>query len=260
MKHNTTSNETISIIFKISAGMFLASLILDLVTEFTYSTALAWFWIVVFYISYAVFAFLLFQTKSSFPQAQEKLNQSGILIITFIVLDLIRFLGSYFGWFYFIPFLSIGLSFGSSLIHGIAFTLVYIGLKQVDKNLSNPVFIIFGWAKLLFDIIFFSVSYGTEDLILTISFYTELVLLAMVCVVLFLSSNKILSAQKIVAPAQPYHPVQPYHPAQPYQPAQPQSVEEIKPEGEEPAKSFCTSCGFALNPEDNFCINCGATK
>lgn len=254
MKHNTISNETISIIFKISAGVFLASLILDLIYEFTYSTVLAWFCIVVFYISYAVFAFLLFQTKNSFPQAQEKLNQSGILIITFIALDLIHFLGYFFGWFYYIPFLSIGLFFVASLIHGIVFTLVYIGLKQVDKNLGNPVYLIFGWSKLLFGIIFFSVSYGTKDLVSTISFYTELVLLALVCIVLFLSSNKILSAQKIIAPVQPYHPVQPY------QPAQPQSYEEIKPEGEIPAKSFCTSCGFAMKPEDKFCINCGATK
>lgn len=76
----------------------------------------------------------------------------------------------------------------------------------------------------------------------------------MVCVFLFISSTKILSAQRIIAPAQPYHPVQPYHTIQP------QSYEEIKPEGEKPAKSFCSSCGFVMKLEDKFCINCGATK
>ncbi|MCK4845015.1 MAG: zinc ribbon domain-containing protein [Candidatus Heimdallarchaeota archaeon] len=260
MSYSKTSNVTISIIFKISAGVFLASIILNLIREFTNYTAIIWSWKVVFYISFAVFAYLLFQTKNSFPQAQEKLNQSVILILTFILFDLVHFLGSNFGWLLSIPFLSIGLFFCASLIHGIAFTLVYHGFRKVNKNLGNPIYILFGWAKLLFDIIYFSLSYSGVRPSLSIGFYTELVLLAMVCVVLFLSSTKILSAQKIIAPAQPYQSVQPYQPVQPYHPAQPQSFEEIKPEGEKPAKSFCTSCGFAMKLEEKFCINCGASK
>ena len=254
MSYSKTSNVTISIIFKISAGVFLASIILNLIREFTNYTAIIWSWIVVFYISYAVFAYLLFQTKNSFPQAQEKLNLSVILILTFILFDLVLFLGTNFWRIYDIPFLSIGLFFCASLIHGIAFTLVYNGFKKVDKSLGNPIYILFGWAKLLFDIIYFSLSYSVVHLNLSIGFYTELVLLATVCVFLFISSTKILSAQRIIAPAQPYHPVQPYHPIQP------QSYEEIKPEGEKPAKSFCSSCGFTMKLEDKFCINCGATK
>lgn len=107
MSFSKTSNVTISIIFKISAGVFLASIILNLIREFTNYTAIIWSWIVVFYISYAVFAYLLFRTKNSFPQAQEKLNLSVILILTFILFDLVLFLGTNFWRINDIPFLSI---------------------------------------------------------------------------------------------------------------------------------------------------------
>jgi len=263
MSNVTNTPESISTVFKITAGVLIISTLLDLLSELVSSTGLVWTWMVFYYLGFVVFAYLLYKTGETYHNAKGSLNGAMVVLIISLILDLVLFLGLWFGWYFlFYTYIGVIMIFLASILRGIAFTLAHVGFTKVGKKIGNPIYIIFGWADLIFLTIFWVTSTPVDDIVSSIGTYVDIALLALIAVVLVVKSNDIkqIAAQpRSPAPqyGQTYQPYSTYQPPQTQQ-TQTQPTQAYVPPAAQPAKAFCSHCGGTLSGEDKFCENCGA--
>ena len=262
MSYSSNTPQSVSTFLAVAGGGFLLATMFDLITEFVLNEALYWVWIITTYLSLILFVAALSKTGSTYRRAQSTLNGAIALIIIYLILDAILVLGLYFAWvFLFFSMAGVIMLFAASIIRGIAFTAAHIGLNKVGRGVGNPVYVIYGWIDIVFLSIYWATTSPVDDWTLLIGTYTDIALLTLVGIMLFVSSSKVKSIQaQTMHPATPhYAPVQPTYqqPQQTYQQYQPQT-ETYAPQKPGPVKRFCTHCGNTVTDEDRFCENCGA--
>jgi hypothetical protein len=256
MSYKTNNPQAVSTALMVAGGVFIIATIFDLVTEFVISSGLYWTWLVFTYLSLIVFIYAISKTGSTFRRASGTLNGASALLVIFIILDLILVLGIFFGWMWlFLSFAGVIILFAASIIRGIAFTVAHVGLNKVGKGVGNPVLVIYGWADLIFLIIYWVTLPPTDDMVLMIGTFVDIGLFLLAGLFLFVSASKVKAKQIQSTTATPqYTPAyptyqQPQQLTQPYQPPAPQGA---------PAKGFCSHCGNTISDDDRFCENCGA--
>lgn len=262
MSNVTNTPESISTVFKVTAGVLIVSTLLDLISELVFSAGLIWTWMVFYYLGFVVFAYLLYKTGETYNNARNSLNGAMVVLIISLILDLLLFLGMWFGWYFmFYSFIGVIMIFAASILRGIAFTLAYVGFTKVGKKIGNPIYIIFGWVDLIFLTIYWVTNSPIDDTVLTVGTYVDIALLALIAVVLVVKSNDIkqITAQPRLSPAAPqYGTYQPYSTYQQPQTQQTQPTQAYVPQAAQPAKAFCSHCGGTISDDDKFCENCGA--
>ncbi|MCE7748892.1 MAG: zinc ribbon domain-containing protein [Candidatus Heimdallarchaeota archaeon] len=265
MSNITNTSESISTVFKVTAGVLIISTLLDLISELVSSAGLVWTWMVFYYLGFIVFAYLLYKTGETYHKARSSLNGAMVVLIISLILDLLLFLGMWFGWYLmFYTFMGVIMIFAASILRGIAFTLAHVGFTKVGKKIGNPIYIIFGWIDLVFLTIYWVTYAPVDDIVLMVGTYVDIALLAIIAIVLFVKSNDIkqITAQPRHSPAVPqygqtYQQYSTYQPPQTQQ-TQTQPTQAYVPQAAQPAKAFCSHCGGTISGDDKFCENCGA--
>ena len=263
MSNVTNTPESVSTVFKVTAGVLIISALLDLISELVPSTGLVWTWMVFYYLGFVVFAYLLYKTGETYHNSKNSLNGAMVVLIISLILNLILFLGMWFGWYLlFYTYIGVIMIFAASILRGIAFTMAHVGFTKVSKKIGNPIYVIFGWVDLVFLTIFWVTSPPVDDLVSDIGTYVDIVLLALIAVVLVVKSNDIkqITAQPRLLPAAPQYgqPYQQYSTYQPPQTQQTQPTQAYVPQAAQPAKAFCSHCGGTISGDDKFCETCGA--
>ncbi|MCK5141845.1 MAG: hypothetical protein KAQ70_06595, partial [Candidatus Heimdallarchaeota archaeon] len=217
-----TSDKTrqISILLKIAAGLFVLAAILDSVDYFNYTSfALSLFDFIANVIALIFLAVVMFSMKGlavqENNQGSSKFTLAGVGLIVYpIVWSAYYF--DFLDGFLIIIFLL--------FVKGIAFSLIYAAFKTLHRKMESWIYPLYGFTQLIFFGILFFLYFmwldGIADVVVTISYWLDTLLIVGVAIVLFLGSNKITSAPKAVpSVAQPYAPGTIYTPNQP--PVQP---------------------------------------
>lgn len=264
MSNVTNTPESVSTVFKVTAGVLIISTLLDLISELVPISGLAWTWMVFYYLGFVVFAYLFYKTGDTYHNAKGILNGAMVVLIISLILDLLLFLGMWFGWYMmFYTYMGVIMLFAASILRGIAFTLAHVGFTKVSRKIGNPIYVIFGWANLVFLTIFWFTYDPVDDIVSMVGTYVDIALLALIAVVLVVKSNDI---KQITAQPRPLPAAAQYGTYQPYstyqspqtQQTQTQPTQAYVPPAAQPAKAFCSHCGGTISGEDKFCENCGA--
>ena len=260
---SSTSTGTLANALRISAGFFLASALFDVLSEYIYSATLSYMWLVVKFLALAVFVWLLYVGRKLNKQAEGNLSGAIGCIIIMIIIDIFLYAGIIIGWdFVYYGYGGIILLFISDILTAIGFTLAYSGFKKLDESMSNPIYLLYGWGGLLFQILYLVVSYGAADIIDQAEFWVMLILLMLIAIMQFVKAGQVSQISPVYAAAAPsvYTLYQPYQ--QTYQPSTTQTPVYQEQQLVQPmskGKKFCENCGTQLELDAKFCTNCGSS-
>ena len=250
----TTETKGFSKALKLSAVFFIVSALFDIISNYSISIGLIITWLIVKELAFFVFVWLLSKGKQLSKEAEGQLNFGMVCIVLMIILDIILWIGIFSGWeFIWYGFGAIIFYFAIDIFGALGFSLAYFGFKKIDRKMSNPAYLLYGWGALLFEIIFWSSSIDSEEAILTAEFWVLLILLIMIAVIQLVRSEQVKNLGTAeYTTSTVYTPYQSYQqPAQEsmYQPLKPQSADTIK---------FCENCGSKLEADARYCVNCGS--
>lgn len=252
MSIDTNQKRNLSILYKISGIAFIFYVIFSVILIFVNTELfLAWINLIISFLIFIIFAIVLYQTGKSFEPLRSQFNIAVGWIIGFVIVDLITFLLNYF---------DIGLGFGIllviifgyGLLRGLAFTYVNRTLGHQDLKMSNPVFLVYGWADIVSTVIFFFIPEYWDDLYFDIIYYLDLLLILIIGIIIFMYSRRIMnieiSPSLITSPQVLYQPII----------SQTYGETKTSKQGMKGIKQICENCGVSISPEDIFCENCGS--
>ena len=257
----------------ITGSLLLLEVLFDILREYLPNTALSWINIALFAISFVCLTIFLKKLSSELSLYQNTLDNSkklsygasgvlGYMIFKTISVLIVPYVPRVLLLLFF-------LLFGPPFIKAVAFSRTYKSLKEFEyKGLTA--FSVYAWTEVTALVLAFFMFIGEAesagDVILTIGFWADIVLLTIIAIVIILQADKFSIIGKIAVTLPPkqvpgMHPtVQPHYP-----PTQPQALQvpiQAIPQTEEPiAKAsdrFCTNCGAKAQPNSKFCEICGA--
>jgi hypothetical protein len=243
----------ISLLLKISAALFVLSAIMDSIDYFNYTSyALSIISFITNVIALVFLAVVMFSMKGladiENKQSSSKFTVAGVGLVSYPLVWAVYSFTSIDGFFMIIVLL---------FARGLAFLLVYMSLKTLHRKMESWIYPMYGFNQLIFFGILFILYMmwldDIADIVVTVVYWLDTLLIIGVAIALFLGSNKITSAPKAVSSiAQPYTPTTTYSAYQ---------TPTILAPVETPVTSkpkFCKSCGLTVEEDETFCTNCGA--
>ena len=262
----TNIGNNLSIMMKVSAGIFIINALVNVLNFFNYefigSRDISILFFITNAVAIAIFLVVLIMMYTLDNEKSGKLIGGAIVLIIYVI-----------GWgmYYFSPsiglFIDLFLLSAIYFVKAVGFFVVNSGFKDMRRGLESPVIWLYGLTQFVMLLLYIGSAFTFwffMDIIYYVTDWLDAILLMVFAVILFRNSSKVTKAARptVSQAYTPYAPVSTQPSYSTYQtPVQQQPTQPMQSEAPPQAiasSAVCTNCGANLDSGEKFCTNCGS--